>query len=41
MKEYGWDYQTYQSQPAWVLELAQKKLSIESKKAKQAADAVQ
>ena len=31
MKEYGWDYHTFMSQPTWVLDLANKKMSIEAK----------
>lgn len=38
MKEYGWDYFTYQNQPAWVLDLASKKLGIEAKLAEKQAE---
>ena len=31
LKEYGWDYHTYLSQPSWLEELAQKKFIVESK----------
>jgi uncharacterized protein YbaP (TraB family) len=35
MKEYGWDYHTYNNQPAWVLDLAVKKFGLEAKLAEQ------
>lgn len=38
MKEYGWDWYTYQNQPTWVIELAIRKFSIEGKLAEQAAE---
>jgi hypothetical protein len=38
MREYGWDYHTYMSQPSWVLALAVKKLGIEAQLANKAAE---
>ena len=38
MKEYGWDFYTYKNQPAWVIELAMRKLDIEGKLAKMAQE---
>ena len=38
MKEYGWDYNTYQDQPTWVLDLAARKLGIEAQLAAKAAE---
>lgn len=38
MKEYGWDWNTYNNQPSWVLDLAQKKLAVEAKLAASAAE---
>ncbi len=38
MKEYGWDWYTYESQPTWILELAHKKLVIEGQLAAQKAE---
>lgn len=33
MQDMGWDYETYISQPVWIIELLFEKLSIDSKKA--------
>jgi len=35
MKEYGWDWHTYLSQPSWLLDLAVQKYVIEQKLADQ------
>lgn len=38
MKDYGWDHFTFESQPAWVIDLAIQKMTIEAKLAAKAAE---
>jgi len=31
---YGWDWQTYENQPLWFIDLIKKKMEIDAKKSK-------